>query len=156
MRPFSIAFESLMVPAAPIPVGQATWTREQQLALLASTGLLAVHPKDTVCGEPIKGAATAATQKQQQQKPRKRVLGAALQQVLKYQLIDHDIGPVDLRFVVLLFDQQGRLVDGTNAMTKREALDEAEEGGRIQEVEEESGHKMMAVSSRPRPPCLPD
>ena len=40
-----------MVPA-PIPVGQAAWTREQQLALLASTGLLAVHPKDAVCGEP--------------------------------------------------------------------------------------------------------
>ena len=88
-----------------------------------------LRPADLLTpAQPIKGAATAATQKQQQ-KPRKGVLGAALQQVLKYQLLDHDIGPVDLRFAVLLFDQQGRLVDGTNAMTKHEALERLKKEG---------------------------
>jgi hypothetical protein len=78
---------------------------------------------------PSERAATAATEKQQQQ-PRQLVLRAAIQEVLKYQLVAHDIGPVDLRFAVLMFDQQGRLVSGTDAMTKQEALDRlAKEGG---------------------------
>ena len=47
----SIKFASLKDPG-PIPVSQTAWTREQQLALLASTGMLAIHPKDDVCDEP--------------------------------------------------------------------------------------------------------
>ncbi len=59
---------------------------------------------------------------------------------------------------MLLFDQQGRLVDGTNAMTKHEALErlKKKEGGFKKPKKKVDGHKMMAVSNRPRPPCLPD
>jgi hypothetical protein len=65
-------------------------------------GPQARQPAEQTPAQPIEGAAMAATQKHQQ--PGKRVLGAAIQQVLKYELIAHDIGPVELRFL-LLFDQ---------------------------------------------------
>ena len=95
---------------------------------------------------PSEGAAMAATEKQQQQQqPRQLVLRAAIQEVLKYQLIAHDIGPpVDPRFAVLMmFDQQqGRLVSGTDAMTKQEALDRlANQGGWVQSNRRKCGER---------------
>ena len=90
----------------------------------------------------------------EQQKPRKGVLGAALQQVLKYQLIDHDIGPVDLRFVVLL----GRLVVGTNAMTKHEAFERLKKEGGFKKPKKKVDTKWNGGGSQPtmpRPPVSP-
>ncbi len=119
-----------LVPADPNTDGTARMGYMVEVKVLRPADLLSP-------AQPSKGAAKAATQKQRQ-KPRKGVLRAALQQVLKYQLIDHDIGVVDLRFAVLLFDQQGRLVDGTNAMTKPEALERLKKEGGFKKPKEKN------------------
>ena len=119
-----------LVPADPKTDGTARVGYMVEVKVLRPADLLSP-------AQASKGAAKAATQKQRQ-KPRKGVLRAALQQVLKYQLIDHDIGVVDLRFAVLLFDQQGRLVDGTNAMTKPEALERLKKEGGFKKPKEKN------------------